>query len=54
MNRYLVKIKDNYGIVHEKELEGNNLDSVIQGYIQDLVKDNSEIYVTNIDFSYID
>jgi hypothetical protein len=53
MNRYLVKIKDSSGIVHEKELQGDTLDSVIQEYIQDLVKDDSNLFITNIDFSYL-
>jgi hypothetical protein len=54
MSRYLVKIKDSSGVVHEKELQGSTLNSVIEEYIQELMKEDPELFLTNIDFSYIE
>jgi len=53
MSWYLLKVKDNIGIVHQKEVESDSLDNIIEEYIQEIVQDNSELFVTDIDFEYL-
>jgi hypothetical protein len=53
MHRYLVKIKDDTGVVHEKEIESLTINGAVSQLALELQEENPDIVFTKIDFELV-
>jgi hypothetical protein len=53
MHRYLVRIKDDTGVVHEKEVESLTINGAVNQLALELKEENPDIVFTKIDFDLV-